>query len=390
MILLLLILLGAPPAKLSPPKLTEKQTIELYHTVLDQIKSRSDRPPNTPELILYSINALLKKHDPYGELMKPNVYQSFQKRFSGQKSGVGIEVELNKNEVIIASILPNSPAEKGKIPVGATLEKIGKEGIDQFEGDIDLIRKKLRRPAGKKVTLSYFYKNSFKTVTLTSINLIRFGFQYHQLTKNQIALLQIDLFQEKMVDKIERYLKKKQFKQLIIDLRNNPGGYIDEAIKLADLFLKKGVIVSYKERNQKEVFYSATPKTPFANKPLIILINQESASAAEIFSAAMKDHGRAVLIGQKSYGKGSIQTLYALKHQFALKITTARYRTPTGEKIDEKGISPHIILPRFFEFSTQNSLEKISYILKNDHQLYTAFKLFESHLPIFGHHPNTK
>jgi len=243
-----------------------------------------------------------------------------------------------------------------------SIEKINK--ISVFQKEKKEIDELINGKIGSTLTLTYFFKNRFKTVSIVRDKIDLDVIENFEVN-NSILYVKINSFQKNITKKFLALALKNKNKSIIIDLRDNPGGYLNEAIKLADLFIESGVIISSKERNKKEEFYKARKKTPLKGVKVAILINSETASSAEIFTGAMKDHKKAILIGERSFGKGSIQSVLRIKGNGALKITVALYYTPKHNTIQAKGISPHIEIPKYFVMQKKEREEDIKNIIKD-------------------------
>ena len=307
---------------------------------------------DTKKLIQGSIKGMLAELDPHTNFLPPSLYKEFKKDAKGEFGGLGIEITLKGDFPTVISSVEDTPAWKAGVKSGdqiisvdgrstknLTLAEVaqmmrGKRGI---RVQLEIIRKKLNHP--KKFTITR------GLVKIQSIKYIDFG--------GGDAYIRITSFVENSHKQLKAQIKRHQSKYkkvsgLILDIRRNPGGLFEQSIKISDLFLKKGVIVKVIGRNQKkkEIFYAQSAEG-YESFPLIILIDEYSASASEILAGALQDHGRALIMGRRSFGKGSVQSLVDLGDKSGLKMTVARYYTPKGRSIQAEGILPDIETPEF-------------------------------------------
>lgn len=336
--------------------------LNIYAKVLNHIENSYYKNVNIEELIYKSIKEMTKSLDPHSEYMTEKEYKEFNGDLSGETFGIGIEYEKKDDDVIITRVYKGSPADKLGVKLGMSIEKIN--NIQVYEKSKEEIDKLINGKIGGSLTLTYYYKNRFKTLTIIR-DKIDLDVIEHFLVNKKIIYIKIASFQKNISKKFLNIALKNKKKSIILDLRDNPGGYVDESVKLANLFINKGVIVSSIERNKKEYFYYADKNTPLKNTKIIILINSETASAAEIFTAAMKEHKKAIIIGERSYGKGSIQSIIRIANNGALKLTVALYYTPKHNLIQAKGIKPHIEIPKFFKMEKKEREEDIKNIINS-------------------------
>ena len=318
-----------------------------------------------------AINGLLQSLDPYSAYMTPESFESMQTETSGEFGGLGIEVSMEAGVVKVISPIDNTPASKAGIKAGDYIVKIddtqvqGKtlmEAVDLMRGLVGSSIKLTVRRVGVKKVLTFNVKREIIQVQSVKSELIDNNIGYIRLTSfNDNSSQQIE-------KKIEKLNKNKNLKGYILDLRNNPGGLLSQAIKISDFFLENGEIVSTKSRKISENRkWFANKGDIIDGKTLIILINYGSASAAEIVAGALKDHKRAVILGENSYGKGSVQSIIPLKNKGAIRLTVAKYYLPSGKSISEVGVTPDIEVIEASEGFKFNS--------ETDNQLNFALKL---------------
>ena len=293
-----------------------------------------------------AINGLLQSLDPYSAYMSPQIFEEMQTETSGEFGGLGIEVTMESGVVKVISPIDETPASKAGLKAGDYIVKIN--GV-QVQGKslseaVDL----MRGPVGSGIELTVRRRGEKKALTF---NIIREVIQVQsvksEIIDKNIGYLRLTSFNENSSDQIEKQIKKlkknKNLNSFILDLRNNPGGLLSQAIKISDFFLENGEIVSTKSRKKSENRKWFAKKGDIADgKTLLVLINYGSASASEIVAGALKDHKRAIIIGENSFGKGSVQSIIPLKNRGAIRLTVAKYYLPSGKSISEVGVRPDI------------------------------------------------
>ena len=305
---------------------------------------------DSKELIYNAIKGMTSSLDPHSLFLTPDMFKEMQVETKGEFGGIGIEITMKDGVLTIVSPIEDTPAWRAGLKAGDKIIKInGKStrGMTLMEAV-----KKLRGPKGTKVTITILRdgQKPFDVTIVRDIIKIK-SVTFKMLNeKERIGYIKIKSFQErttKELDKAFYALYKKGLKGLILDLRNNPGGLLQQAVEVSDRFLKGGKLIVYtkgKGATENLRFFSHDRKT-YPYVPMVILVNAGSASASEIVTGALKAHKRAVVIGERTFGKGSVQTLFPLSDGSALKLTTAYYYTPDGVCIEEKGIEPDIIIP---------------------------------------------
>ena len=345
--------------------------IDLFGEVLEKINEEYVDDVDKSKSMDAAINGLLQSLDPYSAYMTPESFESMQTETSGEFGGLGIEVSMEAGVVKVISPIDNTPASKAGIKAGDYIVKIddtqvqGKtlmEAVDLMRGLVGSSIKLTVRRVGVKKVLTFNIKREIIQVQSVKSELIDNNIGYIRLTSfNDNSSQQIE-------KKIEKLNKNKNLKGYILDLRNNPGGLLSQAIKISDFFLENGEIVSTKSRKISENRkWFANKGDIIDGKTLIILINYGSASAAEIVAGALKDHKRAVILGENSYGKGSVQSIIPLKNKGAIRLTIAKYYLPSGKSISEVGVTPDIEVIEASEGFKFNS--------ETDNQLNFALKL---------------
>jgi carboxyl-terminal processing protease len=345
--------------------------IDLFGEVLEKINKEYVDEVDQSKSMDAAINGLLQSLDPYSAYMTPESFEGMQTETSGEFGGLGIEVGMEAGVVKVISPIDNTPASKAGLKAGDYIVKInnvqvqGKslmEAVDLMRGPIgSSIEITVRRRGVKKALIFNITREIIEVQSVKS-----------ELIENNIGYIRLTSFNEnsseQIKDKIDKLNKNKNLKGYILDLRNNPGGLLSQAIKISDFFLENGEIVSTKSRKVSENRKWFAKKGDITNgKTLIILINYGSASASEIVAGALKDHKRAIILGENSYGKGSVQSIIPLKNRGAIRLTIAKYYLPSGKSISEVGVTPDIEVVEGSEDFKFNS--------ETDNQLNFAIKL---------------
>jgi carboxyl-terminal processing protease len=345
--------------------------IDLFGEVLEKINKEYVDEINQSESMDSAIDGLLQSLDPYSSYMSPEVFKEMQTETSGEFGGLGIEVTMESGVVKVISPIDETPASKAGIKAGDYIVKIdntqvqGKslsEAVDLMRGSVGSgIELTVRRRGEKKALTFYIVR---EVIEIKSVKA--------DILENNIGYIRLTSFNENIGSQIEKEIKEleknKNLKAYILDLRNNPGGLLSQAITISDFFLDNGEIVSTRSRKTSENKKWFAKKGDLTNgKTLVVLINYGSASASEIVAGALKDHKRAILLGENSFGKGSVQSIIPLKNKGAIRLTIAKYYLPSGKSISEVGVAPDIEIDE----------ESDKFIIKTetDNQLNYAIKL---------------
>ena len=353
-------------------KLYEK--IDLFGEVLEKIKQEYVDEIDQADVMDSAINGVLQSLDPYSAYMSPELFESMQTESKGEFGGLGIEIGMEAGVVKVISPISDTPAEKAGIKAGDYIVRINETQV-QGKSLMEAV-KLMRGPVGSSIELTIrrkgvkqplTYKIKRQIIEVTSVDAKILG------KKNNIGYVKLKSFNENSDKQFIKTIKKFEIENkligYIIDLRNNPGGLLAQAITITDFFLNEGEIVSTKGRKvteTRELF--ARNGDGIKGKPVIVLINNGSASASEIFAGALKDHKRAIILGESSYGKGSVQSVIPLRNGGGIRLTISKYYLPSGKSISEVGVSPDIIVKED-EAKTENN---------EDNQLNYAIKLFQS------------
>ena len=345
--------------------------IDLFSEVLNKINSEYVEEIDQSEVMDAAIDGVLQSLDPYSSYMSPEMLLNMQTETSGEFGGLGIEVGMEAGVVKVISPIDDTPASKAGVKAGDYIVKIndiqvqGKsltEAVELMRGPVGSdIKITVRRKGVKKALIFEITREIIKIQSVKS-----------EILNNEVGYIRLNAFNENSSDQIKNKLKEinknKSVKSYILDLRNNPGGLLSQAIKISDFFLNEGEIVSTKSRNKSENRKFFAKKGDIIDgKTLIVLINYGSASASEIVAGALKDHKRAIVLGEQSYGKGSVQSIIPLKNKGAIRLTISKYYLPSGKSISEVGIIPDI------EVVEKDEDFKIN--TESDNQLEFALKL---------------
>ena len=345
--------------------------IDVFGEVLEKINEEYVDEVNQSESMDSAINGLLQSLDHYSAYMSPEIFNEMQTETSGEFGGLGIEVGMESGVVKVISPIDDTPASKAGIKAGDYIVKINDTQVQgkSLSEAVDL----MRGPVGSGIELTIRRRGEKKALIFNVIReVIQIKSVKADLLEKNIGYVRLTSFNENSGKQIEREIKKLEkndsVKSYILDLRNNPGGLLSQAIKISDFFLENGEIVSTKSRKASENRKWFAKKGDLTNgKKLIVLINYGSASASEIVAGALKDHKRAILLGENSYGKGSVQSIIPLKNKGAIRLTVAKYYLPSGKSISEVGVSPDI------EIGEENEDFRIK--TETDNQLDYAIKL---------------
>ncbi|MBU4177131.1 MAG: S41 family peptidase [Desulfurivibrionaceae bacterium] len=325
------------------------ESLEAFSKILSLVQENYVEEVDSQKAIEGAIKGMLTTLDPHSSYMKPDDFKELQVETQGSFTGIGIEITMKDNILTVVSPIEGTPAFAKGLKAGDKIVKIGEEPTQ----DMSLMEavKRLRGPKGSEVTISIHRKG---WPDLKEITLIRDIIPIHSVKSKLLEpgypYIRIINFQAQTTTDFKKALsdleKAGKIKGLIVDLRNNPGGLLDQSVKVADIFIDEGVIVSTKGRikEQNSMFY-ARDNNPKYKFPVVVLVNEGSASASEIVAGALQDHKKAVIVGAQTFGKGSVQTIIPMDSGAGLRLTTARYYTPSGRSIQATGITPDIIVP---------------------------------------------
>ena len=346
--------------------------IDLFSEVLEKINNEYVDEVDQSEIMDSAINGLLQSLDPYSGYMDPKIFEEMQTETKGEFGGLGIEVSMEAGVVKVISPIDDTPASRAGIKSGDYIVKVdnvqiqGKtlmEAVNLMRGPVDTnVEITIRRKGLKKA----------KNFTIRR-EIIEIQSVFSKFIDNKVGYLRLRAFNENSSNQLKKEIKKlekeKNLVGYIFDLRNNPGGLLSQAVKISDFFLHDGEIVSTRGRkNRENRKFFAKKGDQINGKPLLVLINNGSASASEIVAGALQDHKRAILLGEKTYGKGSVQSIIPLANRGAIRLTISKYYLPSGESISEIGVSPDIFV--------EEEGEEFAINTDTDNQLNYAINLF--------------
>ncbi len=321
--------------------------LNLFGDVFERIRSQYVDKPTDEELVESAITGMLQSLDPHSSYMNERTYKEMQVNTRGQFGGLGIQVTMESGVVKVISPIDDTPASRAGIKPGDLITHLDGEAVQGLT--LSQAVEKMRGKVGSEIKLTIFRAGQDPFDVSLTRAVIKITSVRHHMEGEDVGYVRITSFSEQTkqgLDKAIEAIKKEagdKLKGYVLDLRNNPGGLLDQAIAVSDTFLDKGEIVSTRSRDPEDTQrFNATTGDMIDGKPLVVLINGGSASASEIVAGALQDHRRAVLMGTRSFGKGSVQTIIPLQGHRAMRLTTARYYTPSGDSIQAKGIHPDI------------------------------------------------
>jgi carboxyl-terminal processing protease len=327
----------------------EYESLETFTNILAIVKKNFVDEADTKDLVEGAINGMLSSLDPHSAYLTPDLYKELQMETQGRFGGLGIEITIRNGILTVVSPIEDTPADKAGIKAGDQILKIE----DEFTKDMTLVQavKKMRGAKGTKLTITVKREGVSEFLTFILVrDTIRVQSVRSRTLEEGYGYIRVAQFQERTDRDLQRALEKLSsekggMKGLVLDLRNNPGGLLTQAVRVSDLFLESGLIVYTDGRleNQKQKYF-ARKESSWMQFPMVVLVNGGSASAAEIVAGALQDHKRAIILGTKTFGKGSVQTILPLDDHSALRLTTARYFTPKGRSIQATGIVPDIVM----------------------------------------------
>ena len=341
-----LVLPGAEPNAASSE--TYRQ-LDLFGTVFEKIRSDYVDPVKEPDLIESAINGMLTSLDPHSSYLTPKNYKDMQVQTRGEFGGLGIEVTMENGLVKVVAPIDDTPASKAGIKAGDLIVQL--DG-NQVQGmTLQEAVEKMRGPVNSQIRLSLQRAGQEQPIEVVLTRTVIKVQSVRGRREGNVAYVRVTTFSEQTEAGLRREIEKLRseigpnMQGLVLDLRNNPGGLLDQAIAVSDAFLNQGEIVSTRSRRSEDgQRYNAKRGDIIDGKPIVVLVNGGSASASEIVAGALQDHRRAVIVGTKSFGKGSVQTIIPLGNQGALRLTTARYYTPSGRSIQATGIDPDVVV----------------------------------------------
>ena len=370
-IFVFILIILSKPSYSANDETTIYEKIDIFSDVLDKINKEYVDDINQNEVMDAAINGVLQSLDPYSAYMSPETFESMRTETSGEFGGLGIEVSMEAGVVKVISPLDESPAYEAGVKAGDYIVKINNHQVQgkTLSEAVDL----MRGPVGSDIEITVRRRGERKALVFNiTRKIIKIQSVKSEKIDNNIGYIRLTAFNEnssaQVKKKIREFDKDKKINGYILDLRNNPGGLLSQAIKISDFFLSDGEIVSTKSRKENENRkWFANTGDILNGKTLVVLINNGSASASEILAGALKDHKRAILVGETTYGKGSVQSIIPLKNNGAIRLTISKYYLPSGVSISEVGVDPDI------EISEDSDEFRIN--TESDNQLDFAVKL---------------
>jgi len=345
--------------------------IDLFSEVLDKINKEYVDEVNQSDAMDAAINGVLQSLDPYSAYMSPDSFKNMQTETSGEFGGLGIEVSMEAGVVKVISPIDNSPAEEVGVKAGDYIVKI--DDIQVQGKTLSEAVELMRGPVGSDIEITVRRRGERKALIFTiTREVIQVASVKSEIKDDKTAYIRLTSFNEnsskQIKNKIKEFKKNKEIKNYILDLRNNPGGLLSQAIKISDYFLENGEIVSTKSKRKYENRKWFAKKGDIINgETMVILINYGSASASEIVAGALQDHKRAILVGESTYGKGSVQSIIPLDNEGAIRLTVSKYFLPSGKSISRVGVNPDIVIAE--------SSDEFRINTDTDNQLEYALKL---------------
>jgi carboxyl-terminal processing protease len=370
--------LFARDEKLSTPKLSENRSrfeqLELFNKVMHLVETQYYRPVSTEKLIEGALKGMMETLDPHSAFLSKDFFEKMQNDTAGEFGGLGLEVTQKDGIIYIVTPIDDTPAYRAGIKSKDKIVEINHEPIVGMT--LDQVIEKMRGKIGEKIHLGIFREgaDSLKHYTLKR-ELIKVKPVKAELIQDKFAYIRLTQFQKRSAESIEDSLKsmKKKMKDvpfsgIILDLRSNPGGLLDQAVDVSSLFLKEGIVVTTEARDpqNKDIRYVKKIGYKDLKTPMVVLINGASASASEIVAGALQDYGRAIIMGSLSFGKGSVQTVAQLDKNTGVKLTIAQYMTPKNRKIQAIGIEPDVKIEEISQSDFEKGLKEDRYIREKD------------------------
>ncbi len=336
------------PVKEDPQELAAKrvEAFSRFSNVVTEIEKKYVDKISISEIMTKAIEGLLSNLDAHSAYLNEKKFKEFQAQTEGEFGGLGITVGMRDGVLTVIAPLEGTPAYKAGVKSGDNILKINNESTLSMSIDdaINLMRGKPKTP----IQITIVRKNEPKPLVFNIVrDIIKIPSVYvKKIEKTPYLYVRVSSFDKNVTKSVLDGLKANpKTKGIVLDLRGNPGGLLNQAVGLSNLFIKEGILVSQKGKNKEEnLEYKANGRAPYTNLPIAVLVNGGSASASEIVAGALQDHKRAVIIGEKTFGKGSVQVLLPVNKDEAIKITTARYYLPSGRTIQAKGITPDIVI----------------------------------------------
>lgn len=358
--------------------------LKTFSHVIDLVKKNYVEPVNDKDIVYSAIRGMVESLDPHSSFLDPDMYKEMQSETKGEFGGIGIEITIKDGFPTVITAIEDTPASKAGLKPGDHIIKI--DGKSTKNMGLTQVVRMIRGEKGKPVTLTIMREGFTSPKDFTIVrDIIKVKSVKSRMLEEGYGYIRITQFQERTSEDLRKAIEELKrnslnLKGIVLDLRNNPGGLLEQAVSVADEFLSEGLIVSIEGRKKEGRTSFFAQKEDVYSGPLVVLVNEGSASASEIVAGALKDNRRAIVVGTKTFGKGSVQTIFPLGDGSALKLTTAKYYTPKGKSIQQEGIVPDITVEN--SFSRVKSDEKDKSQKKpeeiEDFQLYMALQILKS------------
>lgn len=357
---------GEPDRLARPGRIAEGEGSEVIADALEQIRSTAVDPPTEQALVRGAlrgiVKALKKSDDPYALFYSPQGYRNFQELTTGKFSGIGVWVRPRSGRLEVVSVLPQTPARRAGLERGDVITRIDQLPVSGMSPDEAVARIKGREGTSVDLTVDRGGDTLSYTITRASIDLpnLKAG-----LTPERFGYMRLFGFARHAGDQLRAQVRRfvqAGAKGMILDLRDNGGGLFSEGVDVASVFIENGEVVVYREKDSEDVVYEAEGDA-FQDVPLVVLVNSGTASASEIVAGALQDRGRAIIVGTRTYGKGSVQEIVPLLDSSALKLTTATYLTPSGHDINGSGIEPDVVVDASASIQRSRAIEILNGIV---------------------------
>lgn len=357
---------GEPDRLARPGRIAEGEGSEVIADALEQIRSTAVDPPTEQALVRGAlrgiVKALKKSDDPYALFYSPQGYRNFQELTTGKFSGIGVWVRPRSGRLEVVSVLPQTPARRAGLERGDVITRIDELPVSGMSPDEAVARIKGREGTSVDLTVDRGGDTLSYTITRASIDLpnLKAG-----LTPERFGYMRLFGFARHAGDQLRAQVRRfvqAGAKGMILDLRDNGGGLFSEGVDVASVFIENGEVVVYREKDSEDVVYEAEGDA-FQDVPLVVLVNSGTASASEIVAGALQDRGRAIIVGTRTYGKGSVQEIVPLLDSSALKLTTATYLTPSGHDINGSGIEPDVVVDASASIQRSRAIEILNGIV---------------------------
>jgi carboxyl-terminal processing protease len=349
--MLLISPLTAASGQEAPSSMTQLSLDDMrtFTDVFNQIRNNFVEETDDHTLMNAAIRGMLSELDPHSSYMEADEFRQLDDSSRGRYSGIGVELVIQKKRVKVVFVMENEAADKAGVVAGDIITSINQN--DLRGRDLQTAINSLRGEAGTEVTITVEHKNGEVSELKLVRDFVKVASVFSRPVDRDYGYFQVTHFTRKSADELLEQIEYMQsnhqgpLKGIVLDLRNNPGGVLNPAVTMADGFLDEGLIVYTRGRAANQLQYSAKPGQWLEGVPMVVLVNRSSASASEVLAGALQDHGRALIVGEKTFGKGSVQSVLNLRNGSGIRLTTSRYYTPSGRSIQAEGIQPDVEIP---------------------------------------------